>query len=108
MSGINPPGTYTITLIPPMQSITPGIGRRYRGPFTGYPVAMLQAALTQAQDALIAVMTGSKPVSVSYAEGTGQRRVEYGKTNATDLYRLIAELERALGITRRRPISFRI
>ena len=90
-------GTYTITLVPPLQSITPGLPGRGTGPFAGMPVPALQAALAQAQAALIAVVTGAKPVMVDYVEGQGRRQVMYTRTNAEELRVLIRDLKAALG-----------
>lgn len=90
-------GTYTITLVPPLQSVAPGLGGCGSGPFAGMPVVALQAALANAQNALIAVVTGGLPVTVDYAEGSGRRQVVYNRTNAEELRVLIRDLKAALG-----------
>ncbi len=96
MSGAN--GAYTITLVPPLQGVTPGLPGRGTGPFAGMPVATLQAALLQAQNALIAAVTGVQPVTVEYAEGQGRRQVVYNRTNAEELRALVRDLRAALGM----------
>ncbi|MDE8344642.1 MAG: gpW family head-tail joining protein [Acidocella sp.] len=108
MSGTNLSGTYTIQLIPPILSLTPGLTPNCSGPFAGWPVPQLQAALLQAQTAFLAVVTGGQPVMVNYAEGQGHRQVTYTKTNANDLRNLIRDLQYALGTTRRRAIGVRM
>lgn len=99
MSGSN--STYTITLVPPLQSIAPGLCRRGVGPFAGWPPANLQAAILTAQNALFAAVTGTQPVTVDYAEGQGHRQVTYNRTNAEELRNLIRDLQAALGIRAR-------
>lgn len=90
-------GTYTINLVPPLQSISPGLGYCGTGPFAGLPLAQLQASLATAQNVLIAVVSGTQPVSVSYAEGQGHRQVTYNRTNADQLRQLIRDLQSAMG-----------
>ena len=103
MSGSqNPPGTYTINLVPPLQSITPGLGCVGRaGTFAGLSLEQLQRALQTAQQALIATVTGGQAVMVSYAEGQGHRQVTYNRTNADELRNVIRELQSAMGIRSR-------
>lgn len=96
--------TYTITLMPPLQGVSPGPPRLAHGPFAGMAIPALQAALSQAQAALIAVVTGSQAVTVEYAEGQGRRHVSYTRANADQLRRLILDLQAALGARSRRPI----
>jgi hypothetical protein len=107
MSGIQP-GTYVITLVPPVRTLTPGLPRRASGPFAGMPVTALQAALATAQQALIALTTGTQPVMVSYAEGQGKRDVMYNRANSNDLRQLIRDLQFALGIAPRLALGVRI
>lgn len=102
MSGSN--GTYTITLVPPLQSITPGLCARGTGPFAGWPVASLQSALQTAQNALLATVTGTQPVTVDYAEGQGRRQVVYNRTNVEELRVLIRDLKSGLGMNVRGSI----
>ena len=85
--------------------------------FTGYPPIkprqtilsgltseQLQANLAAAQQAYSDLMTGGKPVSVSYSQVNGSRSVTYTATNKTDLLNYIQLLQTQLGITRRRPL----
>lgn len=72
------------------------------GPFAGVTSAALQQMLTEAQTALHALVTGTKPQVVIYNNGAGQKSVTYTKTNMDDLRTHINELQRALGITPRR------
>jgi len=75
---------------------------------TGMTQAQLQAALTQAQTAYTALMTGSKGETFSYAQGEGSKSVTYTRANVANLTYFIAEIQRALGIRgRRRAIRFR-
>ena len=107
MSGNLPPSTYTITLVPPVMSLTPGLQCRGSGPFAGMPQANLQQALFTAQTALINVATGTSIVNVSYGEGQGHRQATYNRANVDQLRLLIVDLQRALGMSRQRAIGFR-
>ena len=91
------PGTYVITLVPPVRSITPGLPGCVSGPFAGMLPGALQVALSQAQQALIALETGSQPITVDYAEGQGRRSVTYSRANSAGLRQLIRDLKAALG-----------
>ncbi|MBU6246457.1 MAG: hypothetical protein KGN77_01775 [Xanthomonadaceae bacterium] len=74
----------------------------------GVPQATLQTWLGQAQQAYADFMTGGKPVTVSYANGSGTRSVTYNKANVQQLTQFISELNQALGNTRgRRAIGVR-
>ena len=106
--GTSQSGVYTITLVPPVQTITPGLPRCASGPFAGMMPGALQVALSQAQQALLATVTGSQPVTVDYAEGQGRRSVTYNRTNADELRKLIRDLKSALGIQRNGAIGMRI
>jgi hypothetical protein len=66
--------------------------------------AQLQAALTKAQAALIALRTGTKVISIAYAQGEGSRSTTFDKTDIAQLRLFINELVRALnpGIRMRR------
>lgn len=75
------------------------------GTFAGMSEAQLRAAQVQAQQALIDLLTGSKPVQVSYSQGEGTRAVTFGRTDESKLRQLIAELNAALGQGRRRAIG---
>lgn len=75
------------------------------GTFAGMSEAQLRLALDQAQQALIALLTGSKPVIVSYATGEGNRSVTYGRTDEAKLQMLIRQLNAALGQGGRRPLA---
>lgn len=72
---------------------------------TGVAPATLQIWLGQAQQALQDLTTGGKPVTVSYAQGQGQRSVTYNRTNTADLRAWIGELQSALGNGRRRGVG---
>ncbi len=72
------------------------------GPFVGMTQLQVTTALAQAQQALIAVETGGKPVSLSYAQGNGSKSVSYSAANADRLRQLIQQLAAAAGIGRRR------
>jgi hypothetical protein len=76
------------------------------GPFYGMTQAQLQAALAQAQAAYIALMTGQKGVTFSYAQGDGAKSVTYQATSLANILAFIMMLEQALGIpgSRRRPL----
>jgi hypothetical protein len=77
--------------------------------FSGMTPAALQAALTAAQNALIALASGQRAAMVTYAMGDGTRSVTYTRTDEGKLRQLINELQQALGMpcTRRRPMRFR-
>lgn len=79
------------------------------GIFTGMAPAALQAALTSAQTALIALTTGQQVATASYASGEGNRSVTYTRADADKLRGLIQDLQAALGIRTRRAlaVSFR-
>lgn len=77
--------------------------------FYGMTTSELQAALTSAQQAYIALSTGGKPVSVSYTQGDGAKSVTYSQADLMRLTAMIGELKEMLGIVRhsRRPLRFR-
>jgi len=68
----------------------------------------LSAYLAQAQQALVALMTGAQPVMVSYAQGNGSRTVTRRLSTPAEARMLIGEIQAALGIgaARRRPVRF--
>ena len=72
---------------------------------TGVPPGTLQQWLGQAQQALQNLMTGAQAVTVSYAQGSGNRAVTYQRTNVGDLRAWIGEIQAALGVRTRRPIG---
>jgi hypothetical protein len=78
------------------------------GVLTGMSRAQLQAALANAQQAYIDLLTGAKGESYSYSQGEGSRSVTYTRANLGQLTAFIGELQAALGIRRasRRPIRF--
>jgi hypothetical protein len=94
-------GTITINLVPPIQSITPGLGRRGTGPFADWPLDDLQRVIREAQSALIKCLTGALVQVVSYAEGQGHRQVTYSRVNPDQLRQLIAEMRAGLGVQTR-------
>jgi hypothetical protein len=66
-------------------------------PFSGLPPATLQCFLDQSVAALQQLLTGSKPVTVSYGMGDGQKSVTYQRTDETKLRMHINELRQLLG-----------
>ena len=77
------------------------------GPFAGMAVVALQAALAQAQTALISLETGAQVATVSYAQGEGNRSVTYSRADSGRLRQLIGDLQSALGMRSRRAIGVR-
>lgn len=76
--------------------------------FAGLSTVALQAALAQAQMAIIALQSGSKAEEVSYATPDGgAKTVKYTRTEMQNLTMLIKQLQAQLGIidTPRRAIS---
>jgi hypothetical protein len=102
---LTPNTTYTITLVGGVGTLTPGLGGCAVGPFAGMTLTALQQALGTAQQALIACVTGSQPVQVMCAEGTGHRSVTYSRSNADDLKQLIRDLKDAMGIRTRGAVG---
>ena len=76
------------------------------GLFAGMTTQQLQAALTNAQQAYIALIGGSKGESFSYTQGDGGKTVTFTRANVGNLTMLIKQLQAALGIIPRvrRPI----
>jgi hypothetical protein len=76
--------------------------------FSGMSRDALEAALTQAQAAYIALYTGTKGESFSYTQGDGAKSVTYTRANLGQLTALIGQLQQALGINcqPRRSIRF--
>ena len=70
-------------------------------PLYGMTTAQLQSALTQAQNAYVALMTGARTVSISYSQGDGSKSVTYDRVEGgvAQIRMFINELQRALGIT---------
>lgn len=77
------------------------------GVFAGMDPVALQAALTQAQLALISLDSGATVANVSYAQGDGNRSVTYTRADSGRLRQLIADLQAALGLRSRRAIGIR-
>lgn len=76
-----------------------------RTTLAGIDNTTLQTWLSTAQAAYLDVMTGNKPVTVTYAQGDGTRTVIYQKTDITNLTMFIKSLQVQLGIsTGRRPM----
>ncbi len=75
----------------------------------GMPRAQLEAALTAAQNAYLALSEGQQGVSFSYSQGDGTRSVTYKPTDIAQLSMLIRQLQAQLGIIRRprRAMGFR-
>ena len=72
---------------PPMPGLLAGISN-----------ADLQAQLAAAQQAYLELSSGSKVVTVSYAQGAGSRAVTYQQTDLGALQVLIRSLQQQLGI----------
>lgn len=75
--------------------------------FSGMSRDALQAALSQAQAAYIALSTGTKGESFSYTQGDGAKSVTYTRANLGQLTALIGQLQQALGLTCRPRRSIR-
>lgn len=75
---------------------------------TGMTVPQLQQALASAQAAYLALSTGSKAESLSYAQGDGSKSITFTRANVAQLTVLISQLQQALGLVprARRPIRF--
>lgn len=67
----------------------------------GMSTANLQTALTNAQQAYIALASGSKGESFSYTQGDGAKSVTYTRANLPALANLIRMLQSQLGIVTR-------
>lgn len=83
-----------------MGTVTTGI-------FAGMDTDVLQAALSKAQLAYIALASGSQGESFSYAMGDGgQKSVTYTRASIANLVQLISQMKAALGLEcrPRRPI----
>ncbi|KFK94582.1 phage head-tail adapter protein [Serratia sp. Ag1] len=74
---------------------------------TGIPADRLRAMLEEAQQAKFDIMMGKRGISYSYTQGDGTRSVTYQQANIDQLNELIAEIQTALGIGRRRAVRFR-
>ena len=66
---------------------------------TGIPPATLQQWLLDSQTAMHDLVTGTKPVTVTYTQGDGQRSVTYKPADMAALRGYIQELKAQLGIT---------
>ncbi len=75
--------------------------------FAGMSRQALQAALDDAQRALVKLKLGEKVVTVSYAEGEGQRSVHFSSAKEGSLVQMINELKACLGISRHARSGFR-
>lgn len=67
----------------------------------GMDTMALQTALANAQQAYIALASGSKGESFSYTQGDGAKSVTYTRANLPALANLIQMLQSQLGIVRR-------
>ena len=78
-------------------------------PLAGMTVPQLKAALEAAQNAYIQLMTGTRGVEFSYAQGDGSRSVKYERLDLQQLLQFINMLKMQLGmpVQGRRPIKFR-
>lgn len=72
-------------------------------PFSGMSTTQLQAALAQAQQAYINLMSGARTVTLTYAQGDGSKSVTYDTVagGVAQIRMLIQELQVALGNLRR-------
>jgi hypothetical protein len=69
--------------------------------FAGMTKVALQTALSNAQAAYVALSTGTRGESFSYAQGDGSKSVTYTRANIGQLSALIRMLQQELGIVRR-------
>ncbi|MCH7381382.1 gpW family protein [Acinetobacter higginsii] len=78
-------------------------------PLAGMSKPQLEAALNTAQNAYIQLMTGTRGVEFSYAQGDGARSVKYDQLDLQQLLQFINMLKLQLGMPtqRRRPLKFR-
>ncbi len=78
-------------------------------PLAGMTREQLTAALSAAQTAYIQLMTGTRAVELSYAQGDGSRTVKYEKVDQQMLEQFIEMLKLQLGMPaqRRRPLKFK-
>jgi hypothetical protein len=76
--------------------------------FAGMTTVQLQAALTAAQQAYLALASGSKGETFSYTQGDGAKSVTFSRANLGALTMLIKQLQVELGVIcqARRPIRF--
>jgi hypothetical protein len=68
--------------------------------YAGMTTPQLQAALSTAQTALVALNTGKQGVEFSYGSGDGVKTVKYLPTDRGALTLFIREMQAALGIIR--------
>lgn len=78
-----------------------------QGLWAGLPRETLKQYLATAQQAYHEVLTGSRPVSVSYSQETGSKSVTYTQANLPQLLGYIQSLQQALGLNRRRALRVR-
>jgi hypothetical protein len=76
--------------------------------FAGMSQPALQAALAQAQTALIALQSGQQVANISYGEGGGMKHVTYRVPEMGSLVQLIGELKACLGLSDRARRGMRI
>ena len=78
-------------------------------PLAGMSNDQLTEALKRAQAAYVDLMTGSRGVEFSYAQGDGSKTVKYDKVDQAQLEYFIDMLKAQLGYPsqRRRPLTFR-
>lgn len=78
------------------------------GIFAGMTQVQLQALLIAAQNAYNQLMTGTKGVTFSYAQGDGTKSVTYTQASVANLTQYIMQINQALGncCGRRRPMRF--
>lgn len=78
------------------------------GLFAGMTQAQLIAARAAAQIAYAELITGSKGVTFSYAQGDGSKSVTYSQASIANLTQYIAQLNQLIGdcCGGRRPMRF--
>lgn len=78
------------------------------GPFAGFTRDQLIAARALAQAAYIELMTGSKGVTYSYAQGDGTKSVTYTQASVANLMQFIAQINQLIDgcCPGRRPMRF--
>lgn len=78
-------------------------------PLAGMSEPQLRAALSTAQTAYTQLMSGTRGVEFSYAQGDGSKSVKYDQLDLQQLLQFINMLKLQLGmpVQRRRPVQFR-
>jgi hypothetical protein len=78
------------------------------GPYAGMTLAQVQAAIVLAQTALMQLLTGGKPKTLSYSSGDGQKMVSYTIVNESQLRNHIREMQESIGMRHARRRAARV